>query len=310
MIVTHLCRVAVTAPEPEELADFYEDVWGLRTVARVSGSIYLRGTGDEHHIVAIRHGEQSSISGYRLGLRSAEDVDDAAAELAANAEVLVVREPRPIDEPGGGYGMAIVDPDGREIELVAEVEPAGTADYAAVILPRKLSHIVLNSPDVDAYVAFMVGALGFRIADEAAHMVFLKCNLDHHSVAVARAPHPSLNHLAFEVPTSDDVRRGVEHMRTRGFDAIWGPGRHAQGKNVFGYFITPNDQVVEYTSDVEQIEDADLVPRFWAPEDYELYDDWADISSLRPTPEARRVMLGVPERAPHDAARIATEPGN
>ena len=86
-------------------------------------------------------------------------------------------------------------------------------------------------------------------------MLFLKCNRDHHTVALARAPHASLNHIAFEVPSVDDVRHGVEHLRTQGYETIWGPGRHAQGKNVFGYFVTPNGQVVEYTADVEQIDD-------------------------------------------------------
>ena len=130
-------------------------------------------------------------------------------------------------------------------------------------------------------------------------MVFCKCNLDHHSVAIARAPHASLNHVAFEVPTVDDVLSGIEHMRTHGFETLWGPGRHPQGMNAFGYFLAPNGQVVEYTAEVEQIPDEELAPRFWVPEDYEVYDDWADVSSLRPTPETRTLMRGVPETAPH-----------
>jgi catechol 2,3-dioxygenase-like lactoylglutathione lyase family enzyme len=140
----------------------------------------------------------------------------------------------------------------------------------------------------------LIDAFGFRLADEAAHMVFLKCNRDHHTLALTRAPHASLNHIAFEVPSLEDVRRGVDELRQAGFDTIWGPGRHAQGKNVFSYFVAPNGQVVEYTAEIEQIDDADVSPRFWVPEDYELYD-WADPSSLRPTPAAREIMLGAPE---------------
>ena len=159
--------------------------------------------------------------------------------------------------------------------------------------------MVLNSPNADAYLHLLIEVLGFRVADETEHMVFCKCNLDHHSVAIARAPHASLNHVAFEVPTVEDVLTGIEHMAAHGFETLWGPGRHPQGMNAFGYFLAPNGQVVEYTAEVEQIPDDQLAPRFWVPEDYEVYDDWADVSSLRPTPETRTLMRGVPEPAPH-----------
>jgi catechol-2,3-dioxygenase len=299
---THLRRVAVTTPDPDALATFYENVWGLRRVAVQLGVSYLRGTGDEHHVLAIHPGEHSSLFRYTLGLGSAREVDAAGNQLAGHPSVRLVRPPGPISEPGGGYGLVIADPDGREIELASEVATAGVPHYTSAILPSKLSHVVLNSPDVDTHTTFLIEVLGFRLADEAAHMVFLKCNRDHHTVALARAPHASLNHIAFEVPTVDDVRHGIEHMRTHGYETIWGPGRHAQGKNVFGYFVTPNGQVVEYTADVQQIDDEDVAPRFWVPEDYEIFDDWADIASLRPTPEARAIMLGSPERYPHTAA--------
>ena len=59
---------------------------------------------------------------------------------------------------------------------------------------------------------------------------------------------------------------------------------------------------MEYTAEVEQIPDEDLAPRLWVPADYEVYDDWADASSLRPTPETRNLMRGVPESAPHGAS--------
>ena len=167
------------------------------------------------------------------------------------------------------------------------------------IRPTKVSHVVLNSPNADAYLRLLIEALGFKVADETEHMVFCKCNLDHHSVAIARAPHASLNHVAFEVPTVTDVLAGIEHMRAHGFETIWGPGRHPQGMNAFGYFLAPNGQVVEYTAEVEQIPDDRLAPRFWVPADYEVYDDWADASSLRPTPETRTLMRGVPEVALH-----------
>ncbi len=306
MRVTHLRGVELTDPAPEDIAAFYEQVWGLRRVPADGESVYLRGTGPEPHILAIHPGAQTTVRGYRLGLAGRAAVDAAAVELRARRDTWVVRDPGPLDSPGGGYGLRIADPDGREIELSAEVAPArafdgvpATAAGDPPIRPTKVSHVVVNSPNVDAYLRLLLDALGFRVADETEHMVFCKCNLDHHSVALARAPHASLNHVAFEVPTVGDVLSGIEHMVAQGFETIWGPGRHPQGMNAFGYFVSPNGQVVEYTAEVEQIPDERLAPRFWVPADYEVYDDWADSSSLRPTPATRTLMRGVPEAPVH-----------
>ncbi len=305
MRITHLRGVELTDPAPHEIAGFYEQIWGLQRVVTVGESVYLRGTGPEHHILSIHPGAQTTVRGYRLGLADRAVVDDAAAELGARSEVRIVSAPGLLDSPGGGYGLRITDPDGREIELLAEMAQAGEPGAPPgrpPIQPTKVSHVVLNSPNADAYLQLLIEVLGFRVADETEHMVFLKCNLDHHSVAIARAPHASLNHVAFEVPTVEEVLAGVEHLRAHGFETIWGPGRHPQGMNAFGYFLAPNGQVVEYTAEVEQIPDDQLAPRFWVPEDYEVYDDWADISSLRPTPETRTLMRGVPEAARHGAS--------
>ena len=324
MRITHLRGVELTDPAPEDVAGFYEEIWGLERLDVAGPSVYFRGTGPEHHILSIHPGAQTTVRGYRLGLADRAAVDRAAAELGARSEVRIVSGPGSLGSPGGGYGLRIADPDGREVELSAEVEQAtatapgritalavveragdaSAAGSAATggrppIRPTKLSHVVLNSPNAEAYLRLLIEALGFRVADETEHMVFCKCNLDHHSVAIARAPHASLNHVAFEVPTVEDVLVGVEHMAAHGFETLWGPGRHPQGMNAFGYFLAPNGQVVEYTAEVEQIPDDELTPRFWAPEDYEVYDDWADVSSLRPTPATRSLMRGVPETAPH-----------
>lgn len=305
MRITHLRGVELTDPAPAEIAGFYERIWGLDRVDAAGPSVYLRGTGPEHHILAIHPGVQTSVRGYRLGLADRAAVDAAAQELGARPDTRIVAGPGPLDGPDGGYGLRITDPDGREIELSAGVVrsgPPAAASEGPPIRPTKVSHVVLNSPNGEAYLRLLIEALGFRVADETEHMVFCKCNLDHHSVAIARAPHASLNHVAFEVPNVADVLAGVEHMRAHGFETIWGPGRHPQGMNAFGYFLAPNGQVVEYTAEVEQIPDEDLAPRYWVPEDYQVYDDWADISSLRPTPETRTLMRGAPEASPHGAS--------
>ena len=45
-------------------------------------------------------------------------------------------------------------------------------------------------------------------------------------------------------------------MRDAGYGIEWGPGRHGPGDNAFNYFVGPFDVVIEYTAEVEQIDDS------------------------------------------------------
>src|SRR6185503_9690194 len=60
--------------------------------------------------------------------------------------------------------------------------------------------------------------------------------------------------------------RGAGRMKENGFNIEWGVGRHGPGNNVFSYFIEPNGFVTEYTTEVEQIDEATHIAQdaeFW-----------------------------------------------
>jgi catechol 2,3-dioxygenase-like lactoylglutathione lyase family enzyme len=294
--VTHLRRVGIITPDPEGLAGFYEQVWGLTISGRREGTVYLRGSGTEHHLLAISPGARPGVRLIGLGLADAGAVDEFAARLSALPEIRLLSQPRELTDPGGGYAAALADPDGRVVELSAAVSEVDPAAGVATVRPVKLSHVVLNSARGDAFSRLLVDALGFRLADEMPHMRFYRCSADHHSIAVTNAPYASLNHIAFEVPSCDDVLRGIGNMTAHGFETVWGPGRHGPGNNVFGYFAAPNRQVIEYTAEVEQIPPgADPPARMWLPGEISVRDPWAAPDSARPTAHARELMLGDPE---------------
>jgi hypothetical protein len=97
-------------------------------------------------------------------------------------------------------------------------------------------------------------------------MEFLRCSSDHHSLAIFHNTGPSLNHIAYEVPNIDGLMHGSGRLKKNGFDIEWGVGRHGPGNNIFSYFIEPNGFVTEYTTEVEQIDEATHIPQdpvFW-----------------------------------------------
>ena len=133
-------------------------------------------------------------------------------------------------------------------------------------VPNKLSHVVLNSAQIEQQTAFFVDTLGFKLSDQTDIMDFVRCSADHHSIAMARGKGPTLNHCAFEVESIDGLMRGTGRMKKHGFNVEWGIGRHGPGDNVFGYFVEPNGFVVEYTAEVQQVDEATYIaqdPEYW-----------------------------------------------
>jgi hypothetical protein len=127
--------------------------------------------------------------------------------------------------------------------------------------------VVLNSAKIGDEVSFFCDMLGFKVSDRTNMMEFIRCCADHHSIAVARGNGPCLNHMAYEVANIDGLMRGAGRLRSNGFDIEWGVGRHGPGDNVFSYFVEPNGFVVEYTTEVQQIDESTYAANdadYWA----------------------------------------------
>ncbi len=291
MTVTHLRSVAISAEDPAALLSFYEDTWGLHRSGTASdGSILLRANSDEHHVLTLSPGSGHSLELISFGADSSAGVDELAARLREH-KTEIVSGPGPRTEPGGGYAVAFLDPEGRRIEVSADLEllPEPAEPAAG---PDRLSHIVLNSLAVQESVDFYTDVLGFTISDwyENDQMIFLRCNTKHHCIVLAPGKWVSLNHVAFEVATADDVMKALGRMRKAGIDTVWGPGRHGPGGNVFCYFIDPAGNVIEYTAELLQV-NSDWEPHEWE-RNVENADVWGTSGGLNP------VILGAMANPP------------
>jgi len=252
--VASLRSVAMYVPDIEAAETFYTRVWHLDVVDRTSDSIYLRGTGADHHLVSFHRGERTAIRDVTFRARTVEALD-AIVRGAQAAGGDIVQAPSAVSEPGGGVAVTIRDPDGRVLRVVhGDAQNAPTPD--AKDHPIRLAHVVLNSHDVPATQRFFEAALDFKLVDRTRIMAFLNCDRDHHTVALGDAEEDSLNHIAFVMPDLESVMRGGGRMRDAGHPIEWGPGRHGPGNNAFNYFIDPFGVVIEYTAEIEQIDDS------------------------------------------------------
>ncbi|MDP1908522.1 MAG: VOC family protein, partial [Hyphomicrobium sp.] len=102
----------------------------------------------------------------------------------------------------------------------------------------------------------------------------------------------TLNHIAFMLPDWESVMTGGGRLRDAGFGIEWGVGRHGPGHNVFAYFIGPEEVVIEYTAEVEQVDDSYVAGK---PEDWKWLpgriDHWG--ISAPPSPRLKEAQTRI-----------------
>ncbi len=253
--IAGLRSVALTVPDLAAAERFYTEVWRLAVADRAEGVVYLRGSGSDHHLLAL-HAAPGTPRLLKVTLRArSREALAAIADAVPAAGGVLERAAAPAADPAGGERLALHDADGRRFEVVWGDARRTAGEPPPPDQPVRLAHAVLNSHDVAASQAFLERALGFVLADRTRIMAFMNCDRDHHTLALGDADNDALNHVAFVMPTLDAVMRGGGRMKDAGHAIEWGPGRHGPGDNAFNYFIDPFGIVIEYTAEVEQIDE-------------------------------------------------------
>ena len=258
--------VDLGVPDLDATAKFYSAVWGLKEVAREGGSLYMRATGKDHHVLGLHQAPRAVLKSINLAAPDRAAVDGLHAKAKSLGANVIDAPHAKSAAAGGGYGFSLKSPEGQTITITAEASTHADVEHDTS-RPERLSHVVLNAHKYDEQIAFFRDVLGFRNADTTDFMDFMRCCNDHHSIALARAEGPSLNHMAYELPDMDGLMRGAGRMKKNGFDIGWGVGRHGPGDNVFSYFVEPNGFVTEYTTGMEQVQNDQYEwhgPEYWA----------------------------------------------
>ena len=256
--VNALCAVEIGVPDLGAATRFYEQVWGLSVVDRSAAVCYLRAAGPDYFVLALHRRHAPDLVRVRLGAED-RNVVDGLHERVSKMGGTRVSAPGAIEAAGGGYGFAFRDLEGREFQIVCDVSrnPNCTPMNDR---PLRLSHVVFNSLDFDRAAAFLRDALGFRLRDRTRKANFMGCNADHHCIAFTDRKNSALSHVAYELQSLDAVLRGCGRLKRAGLAIEWGVGRHGTGDNVFAYFVDPNNFAIEYTAEMQQVDDDTHVP--------------------------------------------------
>jgi catechol 2,3-dioxygenase-like lactoylglutathione lyase family enzyme len=283
--VEDVAYVRFSAPDLDAMETFLTE-FGLVRAGRTDNALYMRGTGPEPYAHVTQKGEPRFVG---VAFRAGSIAD---LEKLAKAEG---RDVTSLDGPGGGKMVALADPDGYRLEIVAGREPAATIPVAhefptndSFFYPRqnspkrvgdgpsrikRLGHLVLGVSDFARAADWWRARFGFIPSDqwpeENPRGAFLRCDrgampVDHHTVGLVQGA-VRFGHAAFEVADFDDLMRGSEHLRAKSRQHEWGVGRHFLGSQIFDYWADPWGHIVEHWTDGDLM-DADWGTRKVSPE--------------------------------------------
>jgi len=264
--VHSLDRFVLAVPDLKPAQHFYKS-FGL-DVREDGNTLALNTFGHEHRWGEVVEGERKRLHHLSFACY-ADDLAPLKARVEKNGVAL-------LDPPAGfaSNGFWFCDPSGVLIEVKVASKsspdrkvggsftsaPEGVAGapyrrYAAATRPRRLSHVLIFTPDIDASLEFYGRNLGLRLSDRADFVAFMHGihGSDHHLLAFAKSEAAGFHHCSWDVGTIDDIGVGAAHMADKGYVKGWGLGRHVLGSNYFHYVQDPWGSFAEYSCDIDYI---------------------------------------------------------
>jgi catechol 2,3-dioxygenase len=279
MLEARLSHVALRSAHVTGTRRFYEDVVGLRTVE------------SDGHPTRLALGGGAPV----LELDQGHGLDHFALEVVDSTQLSVLSERlsehgvslEPAEDAYHPGGVRFTDPEGHSIELHERIDRTDEGVRADGRRPTGLHHITITSPDVPALAAFYRDVLGFVVSDRMAdRFMWMRCNREHHTIAIVHGEAGGLDHYCFEVSDWADIKEWCDLLAVRDVPVSWGPGRHGPGNNLFIMFDDPDGVHIELSCEME---------RFWDDRvDYPAPRNWAaelrTVNLWGPAPEWRRPL--------------------
>jgi catechol 2,3-dioxygenase-like lactoylglutathione lyase family enzyme len=274
--VADIAYVRFSVPDLAAAEQWFKDFGLVRAfdpamTGRDEGKLFMRGLGARPFVYVAEQGAPKFL-GLGFEAEHLADLKKLAEAERANIE--------PLDAPGGGEFMRLMDPDGISVDVVFTAShyrgnfvaraPLNTADRRDRLhAPKRLDagpsqvvrlgHCVLGVTDFRRSEAWYKERFGLLTSDEIvedgkARGAFLRCDrgahpTDHHTLFLLGAPQAGFNHAAFEVRDFDDLMTGNTHLREAGAAHSWGVGRHILGSQIFDYWRDPWGFTMEHWTD-------------------------------------------------------------
>lgn len=276
----------IRVPDLDAMEVFLTE-FGMIRAARTENALYMRGTGNAHHLHITERGEPGFVS-LAYYARSEEDLHRIADHPDA---VTAVHD---INEPGGGRRVLLKEPNnGFNIEIVHGIagvpelpvayrHPNWSDDVMETIgnverlrfgpaHVKRLSHGVVCTPHLKPTLYWFRDTLGLLCTDEfyqgdRDNIIggFYRLDrgdepVDHHVLNVYwNKSKKGLQHASFVVADVEDLLIGHSHLtRLNKWHHERGVGYHPPGGQIFDYWINEFGQMHELYLPTQQFTSSD-----------------------------------------------------
>jgi len=256
-----------TVPDLKEAETFYT-AFGL-DIRNEGNQLALNTFGHEHRWGSVMEGQRKELHHLSFGCY-AEDLERLKSRIESQGIKLV--DAPPGFESNGfwfrGHDNVLIQvkvapkssPDVKSVaswpELSSGVGRAPLRKNAHAGKPRRLSHVLIFTSDIDKAIAFYCASLGLQLSDRSADIVAFMHGIhgsDHHLLAFVKSDAPGMHHCSWDVGAIDDIGLGAMTMAEKGYSKGWGLGRHVLGSNFFHYVRDPWGSYSEYSCDIDFI---------------------------------------------------------
>jgi catechol 2,3-dioxygenase len=266
--VHSLDQFVLTVPDAHAAQEFYGN-FGLDVAAK-GNTLEIKTFGHEHRWGSVVEGAKTKALHHLSFGCYADDLARLKARVEGNGVKLI--DPPPGFESNGFWfrnheGVLIeikvgpkVSPDKKADSEWVTVGPgkagATVRQQAPAVRPRRLSHVLIFTRDIDASIDFYARNLGLRLSDRASDIVAFMHGIhgsDHHLLALVKSSAPGFHHCSWDVASVNDIGLGAMRMADKGWTKGWGLGRHVLGSNYFHYVQDPWGSFSEYSCDIDYI---------------------------------------------------------
>ena len=292
--IAHLGHVELLTDKFDESLDFFVRVYGLSESGRDDTSVYLRAWDDyEFHTLKLSAAETTGVGHVAYRACSQAALDRRVAAIEAMGCGIGWSE----GDRGHGRAYRFRSPAGHLFEIYydtrryrprAEDRPAlknvAQKYHGRGVAPRRIDHVNLLAPDVEAIEAFMTSALGARVSeklvldDGTLAGTWLTVNNKTYDLACARdrTQRPGrLHHVTYATDQREDILRAADIFLENGVHIETGPHKHAIQGTFFLYVWEPAGNRIELANaGARLILAPDWQPVIWTEADRKKGQAW------------------------------------
>ncbi len=237
-----------SSPRIDEELAYYTELLGATKVLQTPDGAHYLSLGLDHHNIVLRPGAAAGLlsTGFQAG--SSVDLEALREECSSlGFEHELKHDARP-----GVATLLEVVVAGHRFEFFSEMSAPAPGFSTQGIVPIRLGHVALMTPEAGELVRFFEEFLGFHVTDWLQDLAtFLTCNRDHHTINIVGAPITKLHHIAFELRGAAHQYEASDQLAKAGKPIVWGPSRHTAGHNYASYHFDPDRTLVELYTDMD-----------------------------------------------------------